>query len=73
MERRWKGDWEFILGIPLTMTSPTTLHQSIVGNILFELDKSLNQNKMSLLVSRVDWKICNASVNFANVFERFRK
>jgi len=59
---QWEGNWELIKGLPLEIFSHTIIHQSLMGNILFELNNSIEKNNEFLVVAGVDWKISNNTV-----------
>ena len=59
---QWEGNWELIKGVPLALPSHTILHQSLVANILFEINKSVINGKECLCIAGVDWKIWSDTV-----------
>ena len=59
----WKGDWELIKGIPLSMTpSHTISHQSIASEIAFELKNSFKDSKLCMVLGGADWKVSSDTV-----------
>ncbi len=61
----WEGDWEMIEGIPVAMApAPMRIHQNIANQILFELNKSLEESecKDCEVSFEVDWKVTNDTV-----------
>ncbi len=60
---RWEGSWELIFGVPYAMSpAPTIKHQSVSGNISWQLKEIFEncQKRKSLLP--IDWKITEDTV-----------
>ncbi|MFP4485608.1 MAG: Uma2 family endonuclease [Campylobacterales bacterium] len=56
--RLWKGDWELISGHPIAMSpSPMITHQSVCGNIHFELKDELKECEDCQVLYEIDWII----------------
>ncbi len=55
---RWKGDWELIEGVPIAMTpAPSIEHQSLAGEIAFQLRRQLENCPQCRVLGEVDYKI----------------
>ena len=53
----WDGEWELIYGTPFAMApSPTVTHQSVAGNIFYEL-KHMTLCPDCLVLSEIDYEI----------------
>ena len=54
---KWEGRWELIEGVPYAQPPLTILHQDVLGNILLQVDKALNESKQCRVYMAVGWKI----------------
>lgn len=60
---QWKGDWELIAGVPLSMApAPMINHQAIVYEIAYELKSSSRDCKKCLVLGEADWKVSDDTV-----------
>ena len=74
--KKWEGDWELIDGIPQAMApSPVGKHQFIMGRIIYELNKKLDEincNKCFVL-GEIDYIISDETIlkpDVALVFDK---
>lgn len=59
----WKGDWELLDGVPISMSpAPMINHQMIANMIAFEFTKSVQECEECMVVSEVDYKISDNTV-----------
>ena len=63
----WEGNWELIEGMPYAMSpSPSVTHQTISGNIFFQIKFHHQQTKDSCkhcyVLMETDWQISNDTV-----------
>lgn len=60
---RWKGDWELIEGIPVAMSpAPSIEHQSLSGEIAFQLRRQLEDCSQCRVLGEVDYRIDEETV-----------
>lgn len=54
----WKGDWELIEGIPISMApAPVRKHQGLAGKILTSLTNQIEHCNKCEVLGEEDWKI----------------
>ena len=60
---RWEGDWELIDGIPVAMSpAPSIEHQSVAGELAFQLRAQLRGCPQCRVLHEVDYKIDEETV-----------
>ena len=61
--KEWKGEWELIDGIPLSMApAPMRKHQSLASEIIYNLREQLEECTQCEVLGEIDYKVSDDTV-----------
>ena len=61
--KKWKGDWELYEGFPVALQPAAIIkHQSLVANIIFELQGNMNDCEGCFVLGGADYKLSDDTI-----------